>query len=90
VEAAWAASRTKSSYLHTLYWRLKLRRGPNKAIVAVAHSMLQSIWYMLSMNVDYKDLGPEHFDRINHKRVRDHHIRRLTELGYQVTLGEVA
>lgn len=90
VEAAWAASRTKGSYLHTLYWRLKLRRGPNKAIVAVAHSMLQSIWYLLSMNVDYKDLGPEHFDRINHKRVRDHHVRRLTELGYQVTLGEAA
>jgi transposase len=90
VEAAWAASRCKGSYLKTFYWRLKLRRGANKAIVAVAHSMLQSIWYMLSMNVDYKDLGPEHFDRLNHKRVRDHHIRRLQELGYQVTLGEVA
>ena len=88
VEAAWAASRCKRSYLHTLYWRLKLRRGANKAIVAVAHSILQSIWYMLSMNVDYKDLGPEHFDRLNHKRVRDHHVRRLQELGYEVTLSE--
>jgi transposase len=90
VEAAWAASRKKGSYLNTLYLRLKLRRGAKKAIVAVAHSMLQSIWYMLSMNVDYRDLGPEHFDRLNHRRVRDHHIRRLKELGYEVTLAEVA
>jgi transposase len=90
VEAAWAASRKKGSYLSTLYLRLKLRRGAKKAIVAVAHSMLQSIWYMLSMNVDYRDLGPEHFDRLNHKRVRDHHVRRLKELGYEVTLAEVA
>lgn len=90
VEAAWGASRSKGTYLHTLYWRLKLRRGATKAIVAVAHSMLQSIWYMLSMNVDYRDLGPEHFDRLNHKRVTDHHVRRLRDLGYLVTLGEVA
>jgi len=88
VEAAWAASHKKGSYLNTLYVRLKLRRGAKKAIVAVAHSMLQSIWYMLSMNVDYKDLGPEHFDRLNHKHVRDHHVRRLRDLGYQVTLAE--
>jgi len=90
VEAAWSAARTKGSYLHTLYVRLKLRRGAKKAIVAVAHSMLQSIWYMLSMNVDYKDLGPQHFDRLNHRRVRDHHVHRLIELGYEVTLAEVA
>jgi transposase len=90
VEASWAASRKKGSYLNTLYVRLKLRRGAKKAIVAVAHSMLQSIWYMLSMNIDYRDLGPEHFNRLNHRRVREHHVRRLKELGYEVTLAEVA
>jgi transposase len=90
VEAAWAASHQKGSYLQTLYLRLKLRRGAKKAIVAVAHSMLQSIWYMLSLNVDYVDLGPEHFDRLNLRRVRDHHVHRLQELGFQVTLVEVA
>jgi transposase len=90
VEASWAASRKKGSYLNTLYVRLKLRRGAKKAIVAVAHSMLQSIWYMLSMNIDYRDLGPEHFNRLNHRRVTEHHVRRLKELGYEVTLAEVA
>ena len=88
VEAAWAASHQKGSYLQTLYLRLKLRRGAKKAIVAVAHSMLQSIWYMLSLNIDYADLGSGHFDRLNLKRVIDHHVRRLRDLGFQVTLAE--
>ncbi len=48
IEAAWAASRCKDSYYKALFHRLKARRGPKRAIVAVAHSMLAAIWHMLT------------------------------------------
>jgi hypothetical protein len=48
IQAAWAASRSKDTYLHALFHRLKARRGAMKAIVAVAASMLRSAYYMLT------------------------------------------
>jgi hypothetical protein len=43
------------------------------------------VWHMLKTGQTYTDLGPDYFDRINHDRVRCHHVRRLAELGYEVT-----
>ncbi len=56
-EAAWAASRTTNTYLSALYRRLVGRRGKKRAIVAVAHSILVSAYYMLSRHEEYQDLG---------------------------------
>jgi transposase len=62
VQAAWAAARKKDGYLRAQFLRLKSRRGPKKAILAVAASMLTA-YYMLKDGVDYRDLGADHFDR---------------------------
>ena len=60
-EAAWSASRTKRSYYHALYHRMKARQGPKKAIGAVQHAMLRAIWHMLSRGTSRThDLGPEY------------------------------
>ena len=87
-EAAWAAIRTKKSYYRALYHRLKGRRGPKKAIVAVQHAMVVALWHMLKHRVPHHDLGTDYFDRRNTARTRRHHVRRLERLGYDVVLVE--
>ena len=87
-EAAWAAVRSKTSYYRALYHRLKARRGPKKAIVAVQHAMLVALWHMLKHRRPHHDLGVDYFDRHNTERVRRHHVRRLERLGYDVVLVE--
>jgi transposase len=90
VQAAWGATRAKTSYLRALYYRLKLRRGAKKAIVAVAASMLRSIYFMLRDAVDYRDLGPGHFDSFDRVKAKGRLVRRLTALGYSVAITEAA
>jgi transposase len=89
-EAAWAAVHTKKSYYRALYYRLKARGGPKKAIVAVQHAMLVALWHMLTRRVPHQDLGAEYFAQRNTERTRRHHVRRLEQLGYQVLLAKEA
>lgn len=89
-ECAWAAVRSKKSYYRALYHRLKARRGPKKAIVAVQHAMLVALWHMLTNRVRHHDLGINHFDHHDTARVRRHHVRRLEKLGYEVVLKDTA
>jgi transposase len=89
-EAAWAAVKTKQSYYRALYYRMKARGGPKKAIVAVQHAMLVALWHMLKHRVLHQDLGADYFDRRNTARIRRHHVRRLQQLGYEVHLVEPA
>jgi transposase len=84
IQAAWAAVRTKNTYLRTLFLRLKARRGAMKAIVAVAASMLRSAYYMLSRRVPYHDLGPAHFNSRNRTPTATRLLKRLRDLGIEV------
>jgi transposase len=90
VQVAWAAARTKKSYFHAQYHRLKSRRGHKKAVVAIAHSMLITTWHLLSKKCEYVDLGPSHFDNLRQDRLAKHLINKLEKLGYQVSLTPAA
>jgi transposase len=85
-EAAWAASKDKKSYLLAQFRRLAARRGKKRALIAVGHSLLVIIHTVLKNNVEYRDLGPEYFDRLEPDRLRRHLVRRLERLGFDVTL----
>jgi transposase len=87
VQCAWAAVRKKDSYLHAQFHRIKARRGPKKAIVAVAASILTAIFHMLKDGTMYQDLGPNHFDARNKERQKNHLVKRLADLGYAVELA---
>lgn len=89
-EAAWAASRTKDTYLAALYRRLAGRRGKKRAIVAVAHSILVSVYFMLSRQQPYHDLGHNYFDEHKQAAVIDRLVRRLAKLGRLVYLEPAA
>jgi transposase len=86
VQCAWAASRTKDSYLQAQFQRIRSRRGVKKAIVAVAASILTAIYHMLKDGTMYKDLGSHHFDRRTKDRQKNRLIKRLADLGYAVQL----
>lgn len=87
VEAAWAASHAKKSYLRAQFRRLAPRRGNKRALVAVGHSLLVIIYHVLKYNVEYRDLGPDYFDRLEPERLRRYLVKRLQNLGYDVTLS---
>jgi transposase len=89
-EAAWAASHVKDSYLSAQYRRLAGRRGKKRALVAVGHSLLVIVYHVLKNNVEYQDLGPDYFERLEPDRLRRHLVRRLQRLGYDVTLAPIA
>lgn len=90
VEAAWAASRCKDSYLSAQYRRIAARRGGKRAAVAVAHSMLVIIYCMLRDGTAYQDLGSDYFERRNREAVARRARRRLEALGYSVTLCDAS
>ena len=90
VQVAWAAARTKKSYFHAQYRRLKSRRGHKKAVIAIAHSMLITAWHLLSRSSEYVDLTPSHFDNLRHDRLTRHLVSRLQHLGYEVALSPAA
>jgi len=90
VQCAWAAIRTKDSYLRAQFHRLKSRVGPMKAIIAVAASMLTAAFHMLTDGTEYKDLTGAYFDRRDHAKLAKRLVRRLEDLGLKVTLSPAA
>jgi len=90
VQVAWAATHKKDSYFGALFRRLAGKRRPKPAIVAVAHSILTTTYFILKYDSTYKDLGADHFDRIAKDKVRRYHVKRLEGLGYKVELTEIA
>ena len=90
VQAAWAAVRAKDTYLRAQFLRLKARRGPKKAILAVAASMLTAAYHMLHEQVPYRDLGAHHFDHRDKTLLARRLIRRLHELGLTVDVRPAA
>ena len=90
VQIAWPATRCKSSYFRTLFHRLKARRGPKKAIVAVAASILTTVYHLLRDGTVYEDLGLNHFDAINRDRAAKSLVRRLQALGFAVDVRPAA
>jgi transposase len=85
-QAAWAASRTKDTFLKARYHRLAARRGKKRAIVAIGRSMLVSIWHMLSRQEPYQDLGADYYDQRRKDTKVSYFTKQLSKLGFVVTL----
>lgn len=85
-QAALAAANKKDSYFRAHYQRLASRRGKKRAAVAVAHSLLVVIYYLLSRSRPYQDLGTLYFDERKQQSTINAAVRRIERLGYKVTL----
>ena len=90
VQCAWAAVKKKGSYLQAQFYRIKARRGPKKAIMAVVASILTAIYHMLKDGTMYKDLGREHFVRRSTDQQKNRLVKRLADLGYTVAIKPIA
>jgi transposase len=86
VQCAWAAKNAKNSYYRAQFLRLKARRGPQKAICAVAASILTAIYHMLSNGTVHQDLGADYFDRRSPEAKVGRLVRQIIRLGYEVTV----
>ena len=86
IEAALSASHTRRSYLAAQYRRLAARRGAQRAIVAVAHTLLVIVYHLLRDGTVYADLGDNYFDERNRAATVHRAVQRIERLGYQVTI----
>ena len=87
VQAAWAAVRKKHSYLNAQFQRLRARRGPRKAICAVAASILTAAYHMLSDGTFYADPGPDHFRRTEPMTRAKALARQIERLGFTCSIS---
>jgi len=87
IESARAAVRTKGSYFGAQYRQIARRRGPNRAAVAVAHSLIELVWHLLSTGEVFNDLGEDYFTaRRDPERQARRLVAQLETLGFTVTL----
>jgi transposase len=91
IQAAWAAARSKDTWLSARFWRLSRRIGKKKAIVATAHAIVTAIWHIHTNHCDYQDLGIDWWEKLSSPRNETDRLkRRLEALGHRVTLEPAA
>jgi transposase len=88
-QAAWAASHTRNTYLSAQYHRLAAKRNKNRAIIAVAHSILVIVYFMIKTGEVYRESGGDYFERINAEGLKRHLIQKLERLGHRVILEPI-
>jgi transposase len=86
--AAMACAQNPRTYYGARYRRIASRRGPQKANVAIQHSMLIAIWHMGTTGTLYDDPGADYFTRLNPHRTKNRAIHQLEAMGYRVTLDQ--
>jgi len=88
VQCAWAATRTKKTYLRSKYDSLVGRRGKKRALVAVGHKILIAAYFILKDKVAYKELGPEYLQDLKKEKQINRHLKILKELGVNLQVKE--
>ena len=88
IECAKVAGHLKKTYFGAQYSRIAARRGKNHATVAVAHSILTIVYYMLKNNAPYQELGPDFFEMRRKTTIVKKSVKRLEALGFNVTIEQ--
>jgi transposase len=90
VEAAWAATHAKGTFLRAKYQRVVKRMPKQKALGAIAHRLFVISSHLLSRHVPYAELRTASRDPQQVERQRRRLVEQLTTLGVQVTIEEGA
>jgi transposase len=88
VQCAHAAGHSHKTYLGAQFGRFAARKGKQRAAIAVGHSILEAVYFILRDDVPYQDMGPEYFDKINKDRIIRNYTKRLEALGLVVQVTE--
>lgn len=86
IQSAKTAKAKKGSFFKAQFDRLAVKRGKNRAVVAVAHSMLIAIYNILSHNVPFCDLGEDYYNQFNTEKKINHYLKKLKNLGWQLPI----
>ena len=86
VQCAWAATRTKGTYLRSKYESLAGRRGKKRALIAIGHKILIATYFILKDKQAYKELGSEYLQELKKDKQITKHIKLLKELGVEVEI----
>lgn len=86
MQFAWAATRTKGTYLRGKYDSLVVRRGKKRALIAVGHKILVAAYFILKDKVEYKELGYDYLQNLKKDKKINRHLKILKELGVEVEL----
>jgi len=84
IEVAWAAVKKKGSYYRVKYFKLKARRGPKKAIIAIAHRISKAIYNIIKNGERFKDLGENYLTVQTRQRAINNVKQRAKQLGYEL------
>lgn len=87
-QAAQSAARTRDTYFSSKFYKLKAKRGHNKAVMALAHKILVAAYTMLRREQDFRELGGAYLDKRDRTRLARNLTERLRSIGYDVTLSE--
>jgi len=90
VQCAKTATKKKDTFFRAQYERISIRRGANRASMAVAHSILISIYYMLKFNQPFHDLGRDYYHQCNPERKINNYLKKLSELGWSPPVPAIA
>lgn len=82
-QVAKSAAKNKSSFLSAQYQRIAIKRGKNRATMAVAHTILIAIYHMLKDNQDFVDLGCDYYNQFNTDKKINSYLKKLADLGYE-------
>jgi transposase len=80
-QSAKSAKVNKKSFFSAQYNRLVSHRGKNRATMAVAHSILIAVYFVLS-GYQFKDLGADYYTQFNRDKKIKSHLRQLEKLGW--------
>ena len=83
IQCAKTAKKKEGSFFKAQFDRIATRRGKNRAVVAVAHSMLIAIYYMLKYKQPFVDLGESYYLQFNTERKISYYLKKLEKLGWQ-------
>lgn len=86
ITCAHSAVKNKKSYFYAQFMRISSHRGPKRAFVAVAHSMLVAIYHILKEGVIFKDLGAEYYNQFNKERKINAYLKKLKALGWEAPI----
>jgi transposase len=90
VQCAWAATRTKNTYLRSKYDSLVPRRGKKRALIAVGHKILIAAYHILKDKVEYKELGADYLESRRKHKAADRYVKKLKEMGYDIEIKVAA
>jgi transposase len=88
--SAMSAARSKNTFFFAKYQRIRSRRGPMRALVAVEHALIITAWNMLTDGAFYRELGAEYYTVRKPAKAKARAVSQLEALGYTVTLKPLA